>query len=132
MGDPQRLPQHGAVTKESVYLHAGVLGGAFCCRIRGSLRRGCMQAGPAAVEPAAPEPHAGPGTAKRPAPSNADRDPAAQKRARRMFGSLIGTLARARCVAAHRYPAHHPPCIICACAETPGSFKKLKCLCTLR
>jgi hypothetical protein len=36
------------------------------------------------------------GTAKRPAPREADGNPAAQKRARRMFGSLMGTLAKAR------------------------------------
>lgn len=37
----------------------------------------------------------GPGTAKRPALSEAERAPDAAKRARRMFGNLLGTLARA-------------------------------------
>ena len=33
---------------------------------------------------------------KRPAPRDAEQNPAAQKRARRMFGALMGTLAKAR------------------------------------
>ena len=37
-----------------------------------------------------------PGIAKRPAPSQAEGNPAAQKRARRLFGALMGTLAKAR------------------------------------
>lgn len=37
-----------------------------------------------------------PGTLKRPAPSQADQNPQAQKRARRLFGALMGTLAKAR------------------------------------
>lgn len=36
-----------------------------------------------------------PGTLKRPAPSQADQNPQAQKRARRLFGALMGTLAKA-------------------------------------
>ena len=39
-----------------------------------------------------------PGIAKRPAPIEDDGNPAAKKRARRLFGALMGTLAKARCV----------------------------------
>jgi hypothetical protein len=38
-----------------------------------------------------------PGIAKRPAPIGDDTNPAAKKRARRLFGALMGTLAKARC-----------------------------------
>ena len=43
------------------------------------------------------EPQEQPGMLKRPAPSAADQNPQAQKRARRLFGALMGTLAKARC-----------------------------------
>jgi hypothetical protein len=43
------------------------------------------------------EPAEQPGVLKRPAPSAADQNPQAQKRARRLFGALMGTLAKARC-----------------------------------
>lgn len=46
-------------------------------------------------EPETRPPFEGPGTAKRPALSEAERAPDAAKRARRMFGNLLGTLARA-------------------------------------
>ena len=37
-----------------------------------------------------------PGIAKRPAPVDDEGNPAAKKRARRLFGALMGTLAKAR------------------------------------
>ena len=54
-----------------------------------------MQDAPSAA--AQPFEHEAPGIAKRPAPVEDDANPAAKKRARRLFGALMGTLAKARC-----------------------------------
>ena len=50
------------------------------------------------IAPAAAQPveYEAPGIAKRPAPADDDANPTAKKRARRLFGALMGTLAKAR------------------------------------
>lgn len=54
---------------------------------------------PAAAQPVEYE---APGIAKRPAPVEDDANPVAKKRARRLFGALMGTLAKARRVETSR------------------------------